>query len=217
MLRRPTFLVCLVLFIAACGGRGNLTLDPEVQLLWTEQQAAAGAFNQWDMYARAVLRPHEGGVYSVGLRWQREADGRFMMMLDAPFGQGVLRIEALKAGVYRLRLPNGRSFENSTAEALLEDAIGWSLPVSGLDYWVRGLPHALTEYSYRLDAGGRARSIKQDGWEIEYLEYSTAAADPALPRRLRLGNDELSFKLVIERWWPAAADATDSELFPSFD
>jgi outer membrane lipoprotein LolB len=168
------------------------------------------------MYARAVLR-RQGEVYNVGLRWQRQADGRFMMMLDAPFGQGVLRIDALKPDVYRLRLPDGQSFENSSAEALLKDAVGWSLPVSGLEYWVRGLPHARTEHSYRLDAGGRAQSISQDGWDIEYFEYSPAAAGPALPRRLRLGNDELSFQLVIERWRPAAAAATDSELFPSFD
>ena len=52
-----------------------------------------------------------------------------MMLLEAPFGQGVLRIECAGPGQYRLRLPDGQLFENTTAEALLDDVVGWSLPI----------------------------------------------------------------------------------------
>ena len=216
MLRHYTFVALLVLFIAGCAGRGGLTLDPEVQALWAEQRAAAAAHGEWDMYARAVLR-RQGEAYNVAIRWRREFDGRFMMMLQAPFGQGVLRIDALESGIYRLRLPDGRALENTTAEALLDDVVGWSLPISGLESWVRGLPHSKADHSLLLDSSGRARSISQDGWTIEYLDYFAAADGPALPRRLRLGSDVFSLQLVIERWRPAPADVTDAELFPSFN
>jgi outer membrane lipoprotein LolB len=216
LLRRSTFLAFLVLVIAGCAGRGTLTPDPEVQSRWLEQQAVAAAYNQWDMYARAGLR-RKGEAHNISIRWQREVDGRFMMMLEAPFGQGVLRIEAIEPGDYRLRLPDGRTFENTSAEALLVDVIGWSLPVSGLEFWVRGLPDARSDYSLRLDSAGRASSINQDGWEIVYLDYFAAAVDPPLPRRLRLDSDDLLLQLVIERWQPATADAVDADLFPSFN
>jgi outer membrane lipoprotein LolB len=114
-------------------------------------------------------------------------------------------------------LPDGQSFENNTAEALLEDVVGWSLPISGLEYWVRGLPHPHARHALRLDADGRAQSIRQDGWDIDYIDYFSDADMPPLPRRLQLANETVTLKLVIERWQPSQIDADDTGLFPGFD
>ena len=139
------------------------------------------------------------------------------MLLEAPFGQGVFRIDRPAAGQYRLRLPDGREFINRSPEALLEEVVGFALPISGLEFWIRGLPHPGSEYRHRLDADGRARLISQDDWDIDYLDYFAAAPEPPLPRRLRLTRDELTLRLVIERWQPATVEAAPSDLFPEFN
>ena len=216
MPRRPLYLVILILFVAACAGRGGPSLESDNEILWQQQQAVAAAFNEWDLYARGLLR-RPGEAYNVNLRWQRRASGEFTMTLEAPFGQGVLRIENTAPQSYRLRLPDGQVFVNQSPEALLVDVVGWSLPISGLEYWIRGLPDQRREYRYQLDADGRARSIAQDGWDIEFLDYFADAEQPPLPRRIGLGNDELSLRLVIERWNPVMDEAPDSDLFPGFD
>ena len=100
---------------------------------------------------------------------------------------------------------------------MLEDAVGWSLPISGLDFWVRGLPHPRTAFSRRLDSKGRARSIRQDGWDIIYRDYRPAPDGLQLPRRMRLVDDAVTFKLVIEHWQPPQSENSDADLFPSFD
>jgi len=213
---RFAFLVAAVLVVAACGRPENLPGQPSVEDLWERQQAAAGDVRQWNLYARAALRL-EGAAYNIGFRWQRQHDGRFTILLVAPFGQGVFRISSNGPGEYRLMLPDGQSFTNTTAEALLEDAVGWSLPISGLDAWIRGLPHAQASYSHRLDSRGRARSIKQDGWDIEYLDYQASNDDLQLPRRMRLVGKSMTLKLVIEHWQPAQAEDSNADLFPSFN
>ena len=213
---RRILLVAVALAISGCSGLGGLTDDSREQRLWAEQQTAAGAVREWDIYARGALRL-KGGDYNVGIRWQRDIGGRFMMLLEAPFGQGVFRIDAIEPGVYELLLPDGQLFANSTAEALLQDVVGWSLPISGLDYWVRGLPRPDDSYSRRVDSGGRARWIYQDGWDITYLDYFDAADKPALPRRLRLKGETVTLRLVIERWQPAQLESDDADLFPSFN
>ena len=202
--------------VTACSRPQNLPQQPPREDLWLSQQAAAGDVREWNMYARAALRL-DGGAYNIGIRWQRHQDGRFMILLEAPFGQGVFRIESSAPELYRLSLPDGQSFENTTAEALLEDAIGWSLPISGLDFWIRGLPHPQTAYSHRLDSSGQARSIRQDGWDIEYQEYRSAPDGPQLPRRMRLVDDEVILKLVIEHWQPPRSDNSNADLFPGFN
>ncbi len=213
---RSTLLAVIVVAISACSGLGTLSQDPHTQQLWSEREAALTEVRQWDMYARGALKL-EGEAYNIGIRWQRELDGRFMMLLEAPFGQGVFRIDATAAGTSRLSLPDGQTFENSSVEALLEEAVGWSLPISGLDYWIRGMPQPQAEHVHRLDADGRTRSIRQDGWDIDYLDYFSAADAPELPRRLKLANDTVTLKLAIERWQPSTMDAENADLFPSFD
>ena len=216
MLLRTTFLVVVLVAVAACSRYGNIEDDALRQSLWARQQAVAAEVTQWNLYARAALHL-EGAFYNVGIRWQRHENGRFMMLLEAPFGQGVLRIDAVGPDEFRLRLPDGQLFVNNTVEALMDDVVGWSLPFSGLDYWVRGLPYPGSDYRHRLDSAGRAQSIRQDGWDIAYLDYFEGVGEPTLPRKLRLTNETVTLKLVIERWQQTPVDASDADLFPNFD
>ena len=212
---RPLFFAFAISAIAGCSQFANLQDAQQAEELWARQQLILGEYNNWDIHARAAIRL-EGEFYNIGIRWQRD-DRRFKMLLEAPFGQGVFRIESSEGDIYRLRLPDGQVFENHTAEALLEEVIGWSLPISGLEYWIRGLPRPGSTYSYRSGAGGRTRSINQDQWAIDYLDYFVQQEDPQLPRRIKLVSDKVTLKLIVERWQQAKLNDSPSELFPDFN
>ena len=212
---RFIFLACTAVVIAGCSQFGSLTDKQQAQERWAARQQALSGYKTWDIHARAAIRL-KGEAYNIGIHWQRQ-DESTMILLEAPFGQGVFRIESSANEVYRLRLPDGRVFENNTAEALLEDMIGWSLPISGLKYWIRGLPRPGSAYSHRLDQGGRARSISQDEWDIEYLDYFAPQESPQLPRRIKLVSEKATLKLVIERWQPSTIDTSPTDLFPVFN
>jgi len=201
--------------IAGCSQSGRLEDEQRAQKLWAARQQALLNLDTWDVHARAAIKL-EGAAYNIGIRWQRQAQNS-KILLEAPFGQGVFRIESAAGGTYRLRLPDGRVFENNSAEALLEEMIGWSLPISGLEYWIRGLPRPDSAYSHRLDSAGRARSIGQDEWAIDYLDYFARQDDLQLPRRVKLVSDKVTLKLIIERWQQSTIEASPSDLFPSFN
>lgn len=207
-------LAVALLAVAGCSQKRDPMQEEQLQRLWLERQQRAEAVDSWNLHARAAIT-RQAEAYNVGIRWDRD-EQTSMLQLEAPFGQGVFRIERPQDGWYRLRLPDGREYSNATPEALLQDVIGWSLPISGLEFWIRGLPHPDSGFSHRLDAGGRASSIRQDDWRIDYLDYF-AEAPPRLPRRMRLAHDELTLKLVIERWQQSEVDAAPSDLFPEFD
>ena len=189
--------------------------EQQAQELWAARQQELLDFSTWDIHARAAIKL-KGEAYNLGIRWQRQAQNS-MILLEAPFGQGVFRIETSTGEAYRLRLPDGRVFEKKTAEALLEDMIGWSLPISGLEYWIRGLPRPDSAYSHHLDPAGRARSIGQDQWAIDYLDYFEQQEDPQLPRRIKLVSETVTLKLVIEHWQQPETDARPADLFPVFN
>ena len=203
-----------MLAITACGQRG-LQDKQAAQSLWVSEQQSVAQFNSWDIRARAVLR-RKGEAYHIGIGWQRAPES-FKMLLEAPFGQGVFLIESTPGNGYRLSLPDGRIYQNTTPEAVLEDVIGWSLPISGLDYWIRGMPAPGSDYSHRIGAGGRTRSIGQDQWNIEYLDYFSEQQNPQLPRKISLASEDVTLKLIIERWQRLESKQSPSDLFPDFN
>ena len=95
--------------------------------------------------------------------------------------------------------------------------IGWSLPISGLEYWIRGIPRPDSAYSHHLDQAGRARSINQDQWAIGYLDYFVGQEEPQLPRRIKLVSEKVTLKLVIEHWQRPKIDVSPADLFPVFN
>lgn len=212
---RLTFLALVLATVSACSQFRGLAEEQQLRQRWAEQQQGLAKINNWDLRARAALKL-EGEAYNIGIRWQ-QGDQDFRMRLEAPFGQGVFRIESENGGRYRLRLPDGQVFENNTAEALLEDVIGWSLPIGGLEYWIRGLPRPGSDYSHRLDARGRLHSVTQDSWSIDYIDYFAQPETPQLPRRIKLSNDTLTLKLIIEHWQQVELDEAPSDLFPEFN
>ena len=214
-MHRFLFLVYIAVAVAGCSQSGGLSDKQQAQERWAARLQALQDFNIWDVHARAAIKLKRE-AYNIGIRWQRQAE-HSMILFEAPFGQGVFRIESSVGGTYRLRLPDGGVSANRTAEALLKEMIGWSLPVSGLEYWIRGIPRPDSAYTHRLDHGGRARSINQDQWAIGYLDYFVGQEDPQLPRRVKLVSDTVTLKLVIERWQQPEIDERPADLFPVFN
>ncbi len=62
--------------------------------------------------------------------------------------------------------------EAQSPEALLEEQLGWKLPVSHLVWWVRGLPAPDSKSRLGLDNDSRLATLEQDGWQVEYLSYT---------------------------------------------
>lgn len=212
---RLTIIGLALIGVTGCSQLGDAEQAADREQLWQQTQQSLQAYDQWDLHARAAIKL-PGEAYSIGLQWRRQADN-LLLLLEAPFGQGVIRIESAGAGMYRLHLPDGRVYLNHSPEALLEDVIGWSIPVSGLDYWIRGMPRPDAEHSRSIDGNGQARTISQDNWSIEYQDYFPAAEGPPLPRRLRLAHDDLRLRLVIDHWQVEPAEDDQSELFPEFN
>lgn len=202
------------MLLAGCSQLGGLGQEPG---RWQQWQQAQQQLASWDMHARAVVILQDG-VYHVGLNWQRDSRG-MILLIEAPFGQGVFRIEssATTPPIYQLFLPDGRILQNQSAEALLEQAIGWSIPISGLEFWVRGLPQPGSRYMHRSSTQARLKSIKQDGWTINYLDYFDQQESTSLPRRLQLLRDDITLKLVIERWQGGAGQSSPALEFPEFN
>lgn len=163
---------------------------------------ALAALTDWHFAARFAVRYEEQG-FSARMRWSQIA-GAYTLQFDAPLGQGVAELSGDDTQAI-LRLPD-RTLTASRPEELMERALGWTMPLAPLRYWVRGIASPDSAATYRVDESGRARTIDQAGWQVEFQHYRDVG-DYLLPDRLILRHpaSETTVRLVIDEWVLAPA------------
>jgi outer membrane lipoprotein LolB len=164
----------------------------------TWQSPAATEISDWQFTGRVSLTRAEQG-WHAGLSWQEQAD-RFQLKISGPLGQEAFRLTGNAAGVL-LEDADGQRIQAQDAESLLLQTTGWSLPVSGLRYWVRGLPVPGVHASESRDLQGRLLELEQSGWVISYTRYHFVEG-VGWPAKLRLVRDDVTVRLVIDEWHP---------------
>ncbi len=144
---------------------------------------------------RVAMR-QEARRENANLRWTHRGNGDEILLL-APLGRTVARITVDTA---RATLEtDDKLYAATDAEALMQQVLGWRLPLSGLRYWVTGLPAPEARYEKTPGENGQIGELRQQGWTIRYSRHTSAASD-ALPLRLNLQREGLEVRLVIDEW-----------------
>lgn len=157
---------------------------------------------------------HLGKRQSAGLHWKHLARSDEILLLT-PLGQTAARVyrDDTKA-----TLDDGSGhYQDADAEALMQQVLGWHLPLNGLHYWVLGKADPEVPAQIERAANGQIAVLRQDGWEVRYLRYADSkpgdatrcaqsagcasnAPDDSLPTRLQLSNGDMQLQLLIDEW-----------------
>ena len=141
----------------------------------------------------AVSDGQDGG--SAGFLWTQRGDA-YEFELRQPVSQRTWRLTGGARGAVLEGGDDGPRYGPS-AEILLQEVLGWQVPVAALRYWVRGVPFhgPLTRREY--DDRQRFILLEQDGWQVEYRDWLD---DSAWPTRIRAQDPPYSVRLNIEDW-----------------
>ena len=136
--------------------------------------------------------------FSAGLHWQ-QAQQDYTLRVIAPLGRGAFELSR-QAEAVTLKMADNRLLHARNAASLMQVHLGWHVPVSGLGYWLRGLPQPdVLPDSLTLDEQGRVRKLSQSGWRVRYQSYSDKDGYD-LPARLFLQHNELELRIAIRQW-----------------
>ncbi len=127
----------------------------------------------------------------------RHDHGTDSFTLLTPLGQIAARLDANAVGA-QLQTADGQVQTADSAEALLPRVLGVDVPVARLGRWVQAAPDATAEVRNH-DSFGRPALVIDQGWRIEYADYSSDAAD-APPARLDISRGDARIRLVIDSW-----------------
>jgi outer membrane lipoprotein LolB len=190
----------LIALLAGCAG---FTSHESLQgqgnpAQWNAHKTQLSSLDGWQISGKVGIRaPKDSG--SGTLFWLQRQD-YYDIRLSGPLGRGAARLTG-RPGAVSLEVANQGRFEATDPESLLEEQLGWKLPVSHLVWWVRGLPAPDTRSRLTLDGDSRLANLEQDGWQVEYLSY-VEQNGYWLPERVKLHSHDLDVTLVVKDWQP---------------
>lgn len=197
---RLIFAVICALTLSACAGTGIRT--------GTSQDNK----DRWQLSGKIGLRAPQFAE-SAYVNW-RQCGDRFAVKISGPLGQTVARIDG-REELLVLQFDGREPVTTSEPELLMQEQLGWSLPIRALRYWVRAqaAPGGDAEIS---GPSQQPNALQQQNWHVDYLAYHQNG-ETLLPAKLRLTrsdntNESLQATLLINEW--LIGDATDCPSTP---
>lgn len=185
--------LALLLLLGACAAPPPKPVSPPLP---RAQSLAAAQRDGFQLSGRVAVKYDEKS-FSGGVRWAHNGSGDEIWIL-APLGSGVARIVQDASGI-SLTTTEQKTYRARDAETLTREVLGWSLPLSGLQYWVLGIAAPESAAEEQHDAQQRLVRLNQDSWEIVYLRYKPEQ-ESGMPARIMLNRGDMQISLIIDDW-----------------
>jgi len=188
-------LVITLLLIAACAPIQQ-PLSSSTQLNWPQHQQQLAQLTHWDIMGKLGIRTPEQSN-SARFNW-RQQEQQFDISVTNLLGQSVARLIGTNTEVQLDIAGQGRYITDSPSQ-LLQQELGWSLPVSMLNYWIKGIPAPNSPASYQLNDQGLLENLIQADWQVHFSRYQPLESQ-TLPGKIRLQQGDISLTLLIKQW-----------------
>ncbi len=169
---------------------------PAMEMPWKSREAKLTRIQHWQINGKiAVQSSQEAG--SATVNWIQQQN-HFTISLLGPLGSSGLQMQGQPGGV-TLKTAQGKTFHATNPEQLLAEQWGFHVPVSYLNYWIRGLPVPSVEANTQWDTYGRISTLTQEGWKVQFLSY-TRADGFDLPSKINITSSSLKVKIIVYHW-----------------
>ena len=196
MMLRCVLLIAL-LVITGCAHRGSLTPPQDV----LEHQRQLQQVNDWQLTGKLGIRTSDDSG-SASLKWAQQT-AHYQINLSGPLGQKRMIITG-EPGNVRLEQTGEPVQQAKTAEALIKKSVGWTLPVTQLAYWVRGVPAPKLRITHlHQNTNGLLDQLHQGGWVITYSNYHDHQYNGLtlpLPGKITAEYKDVRLILAIRDW-----------------
>ena len=170
-------LLALSIMLAKCS---STSYDPSNHN-WQVQRALLEKTSDWQLRGRVNVR-YQNESHTPRIQWQQQEEN-YRIRLWGTFNAGNTVI--IGEPKFVTMEHNGDSITAETPEELVLDNLGYELPISYLEFWVRSLPAPGPEPEIEFSDQNQISKLKQDGWEIKYLNMRQFDG-VILPRRVEI-------------------------------
>jgi outer membrane lipoprotein LolB len=199
-LQRLFLLSSTLLLLNACAFTPRM--DAPVNAQWDQRRVVLAELDHWEFSGRVGVRDDKDSQ-SSRIRWRQLGD-EFVINLWGTLNAGATEITGSPSGVTLTQDGKAPLYAN-TPEALIYEQLGYELPVTQLNYWIKGMPAPRSTNELSFNEENTLIGMTQLGWQIEYMAYTNFGTE-SLPTRIRIHKPPLRLDFVRLDW--TLTDAT---------
>lgn len=170
--------------------------------VWQAQVKELSGLEQFKAEGSLSIQSPQGSEFAR-FEWNQLGAQTLTLTLRGPLGFGQVKL-VQQGEIFTLIDGKGRTYHANSPEALMDQVLGWHLPVGGMTYWLRGVPVPRDLEARKVLAPyGALSELDQLGWEIRYLSHQSMGG-LMLPHKIQMKRDQITVTLVIQDFQSAA-------------
>lgn len=193
----------LLLWLAGCTHLSLSSSHP----LWETHQTHLKMMETWSIQGSIAIAT-EKDTWNARVYWQQKGF-LYQLRFNAPLGQGAMLLDGDEHRV-TMRTAKNETFVARNPDTLIRQTLKLEIPVSGLYFWIRGLPAPAPILEHDFNDQGYLHMLQQNDWYIEYGEY-VKVGTLELPKKIFLSHAPFDVKIVISQWKLTAAPQENLE------
>ena len=185
----------LISLLSACASTPAPDNTLAQNIPWEKRSQMLQKFQNWKLTGSASININNNTTLIRLNSWQQCGKNNYNITVSNLAGIGSETIVGTKNKVTL----NKKSAP--TPELLMQEQLGYSLPVNNLYFWIRGLPAPSVRSKIYFDPYHHIKHLTQENWEIQYLQY-TQFNNTDLPSLIELKNTEehIQLRMAISSW-----------------
>ena len=193
-MRRLPALLLLLATLHAC----QLTprIDAPVNTEWEQRRQVLENISHWQFTGSIHVRD-QNESHSSRIRWLQQGE-QYQINLWGTFNVGATEIIG-RPGEVHIEQQGEAPVITETPEQLLYEQIGYELPVTELNYWIKGIPAPGLTQQLSFGESNQLLQFQQAGWQIDYMGYTNFGPE-TLPTRIRIQKHPLRLDLTRLSW-----------------
>ncbi len=188
--------IVLILAVVAAAGCAGLREPAPMPGEWQDRAMRLQTLDQWNVRGRLAVKT-DVDAFNGSMVWT-QADSFVSFAFRGPLGVGGFRLVGNDQRMV-LDMSNGDEWELTSPQAELRQRIGWSVPLTGMRFWMLALPDPATPADLEFDDAGFLRRLEQQGWVVTFDTYKQVQNE-WLPHKLVVGQTGVRLRVAVDRW-----------------
>jgi outer membrane lipoprotein LolB len=189
-------LIISALILSGCSNQQTAVIQPaSLNLNWQQHVQNIKSIQGWNASAQVAIKVNNK-TQKAKMTWQQNLQN-YQIAFFGPFGQSGPKLKGNEKSA-TLLIPKEPPISGTNTSALLQQRLGWQLPVNNAKYWMLGIPAPSTESRVSLQ-DERLATLVQDGWTINYSKYKQFGRF-SLPTKILITRPDLNLLMVVYRW-----------------
>ena len=192
-----SLLLLSVLLLSACVSISQPPLAEDIKQMWDARNNYLYEQENWTAQL-ALVGNSQKQKFKTRVIWTQQSESYQIKLRDF-IGRTIAIIDGAPSGVVA-KTSKGERFQGDDAEALIDELFAINIPVTGMRYWLQGVPMPNQSIDQiMLDDHGLTKSLSQQGWKISYPYY--LPNDPyKMPSQVILEFENISLTVKISQW-----------------